>query len=96
MPYAPGHCRECGTRCKRSRCAPCASARAIAATEERARRIKAGQCLFGSCREPVSQTKQVPTGIGASETKRVRRAARYCRQHLDYYAARARGETTAA
>jgi hypothetical protein len=83
MPYTSGTCRGCGTECDGVRCEPCKTKRRTEEAAKRAARRKAGECLV--CARPVALTK-----LQAAGTKRVKEPARYCREHLAYYAARSR------
>jgi hypothetical protein len=83
MPYAAGTCRGCGTECDGTRCDDCNAERRVEEAARRAARRKAGVCLV--CARPVA-----PTKLQAAGTKRVKEPARYCREHLAYYAARSR------
>lgn len=77
--------REAGClgSCLGTRCDPCRAVHNAREAARRAARRKAGQCLV--CAQPVARTKLQEAG-----TKRVKEAARYCRAHLEYYAARSR------
>jgi hypothetical protein len=83
MPYAPGTCRGCGKVCDGVRCAACKAERRKEEAARSAYRRAHGLCLV--CAQPVA-----PTKLQAGGTKRVKEPARYCREHLAYYAARSR------
>jgi len=84
MPYAVGTCRGCGSEPElgKTRCAACAKARRQADAVKRDERRAAGLCL--TCAAPVARMKRANAG-----QKLVRKPARYCAEHLRYYAARA-------
>jgi hypothetical protein len=90
MPYADGTCRKCGRvpRENRTTCEPCGIERARIEAEQRAARRQAGVCLFGGCGAAVAPTKLA----GGARRKRVKKAAKYCKKHLEYYSDRQRSE----
>jgi hypothetical protein len=98
MPYAAGTCKRCGAShesngepLSASRCRECRRARREADAALREYRRENGQCL--TCGAPVARSKLVPVGGDGhgGEHRREREPARYCREHLAYYAARQRG-----
>lgn len=80
MPYADG-CKGCGKPCDGTRCDDCRLAHNEVEAKRRAAKRESGTCLFGGCTKPVAKSK-------ASGGKRVNRSARYCKEHLAYYALR--------